>query len=193
MEESEKIDKKFRESFTGFDPAPPEEVWEGVRRVLHPRPRYDGFWSRIGDLPQSSPRIFQLSVMISSAAVVLFLIVLWFAYSDHHSIKGHAYAGEARLCRGTAYLFKVEDKVKPFDTIQHFSSANLDEHGSYVFLNIQPGKYLLRVIPEKNSPIAKKYESSWFDQHENLNDAHLIIVGSEDQDIDIHLVPKPEK
>jgi hypothetical protein len=189
MEENQHIENKFRESFSGFEQDPPERVWDGLRRVLHPEPKHTGFWSRI---IQGSPdtRVLSLWSGIAAAAIILFLLFMWFSYGNHRIIRGHAYAGEEKLLRGTAYLFKVEDKAKPFDSVRHYRSAIVDDEGSYKFVNIAPGNYLLRIVPEIKSPRYKKYQPSWFDQHESPDEAHLIQVKSEDLFVDVHLLPE---
>jgi len=192
MEENQHLENKFRESFNDFEQTPPESIWEGVRSVLHPEPRYIGFWARITQMPQNS-RFLRISAGAVAATIILFLLFLWLAYGNHRTIRGHAYAGEIRLCRGTAYLFKVEDIAKPFDSVKHYRSSVVDDNGSYKFINVIPGKYLLRIIPELNSTFYKIYEPSWFDQHDSLQAAHTIEVKSDDLEVDVHLVAEPNR
>jgi hypothetical protein len=190
MEENQHLENTLRESFDGFEQTPPERVWDGIRDMLHPEPAHTGFWARITQMPQNS-RFLKLSAGVMAVSVILFLFFMWFAYGNHRSIRGHAYAGEIKLCRGTAYLFKIEDKAKPYDSVKHYSSALVDDNGSYKFMNVAPGKYLLRIVPEESTSFYKNYQPSWFDQHESPEEAHLIEVKSEDQEVDVHLVAEP--
>jgi len=190
MEEYENMEKKFREAFAGYEPAPPEQGWSRLRSNLQPEPRYDGFLSWITDLPQSSPRFFRLSIGFTAAAVMLFLVIIWFSSGNHSTIRGHAYAGELRLCKGTAYLFRVEDKALPFDSLKNIRSSEIDEKGYYQFSQIKSGKYLVRISPQEFSEGYKHFLSSWYDQHISPDSAHLIMIGAEDLTVDVHLLPK---
>lgn len=188
MEENQNTENKFREAFAGFEQDPPERVWDGLRKALHPEPKHVGFWS---GLSQGSKhwKMVRIYAMVSAAAIILFLLFMWFSYGNHRIIRGHAYAGEEKLIRGTAYLFRVEDKARPFDSVRHYLSSVVDEEGSYKFINVAPGNYLLRVVPDGASPVSKKFQPSWFDQRENPMEAHLIQVRSEDLFVDVHLIP----
>jgi len=188
MEENHNIENKFREVFAGFEKDPPERVWEGLKNVLHPAPKHVGFWSGLTHGTRHM-RMVRISSIAAMAAIILFLLFMWFSYGNHRIIRGHAYAGDERLMRGTAYLFRVEDKARPFDSVRHYLSATVDEKGSYKFINVAPGKYLLRVVPDAASGISKNFQPSWFDQREGPEEAHLIHVGSEDLFVDVHLVP----
>jgi len=188
MEENQYLENKFREAFKNFERTPSEDTWKGLRSVLHPEPRHIGFWAGIIQMPQNS-RFLRFTVGVAAIAIILFLIIFWIAYGDHRAIRGHAYAGESRLSRGTAYLFKVEDRSIPYDSVRHYSSAIVNDNGSYKFINVKPGKYLLRVVPESTAFSNKNYKPSWYDQHEYTGEAHLIELKSDDLEIDVHLVP----
>jgi len=190
MRENQHLENKFMESFNDFERTPPESTWEYLRSVLHPEPGYIGFWTGIIQMPQNS-RFLRFSAGIAAIVAILFLLFIWIAYGNHRTIRGHAYAGETRLIRGTAYLFKVEDKVKPYDSVKHYSSSVVNDNGSYKFINVTPGNYLLRIVPESNATFNKNYKPSWYDQHEGSEDAHLIELKSEDMEVDVHLVHEP--
>lgn len=190
MEENDNIENKFREIFTGYEPIPPERLWPQLKDHLHPEPHYDGVWSWITNLPESSPRFFRLSVGMTVGAIVIFLALVWFASGENYSLRGHAYSGEKRLCRGTAYLFKVEDKTKPFDSLVNIRSSDIDDNGYYQFFRIESGKYLVRISPVEHSEGHQNFLPSWYDQHISPDSAHLILVEKEDLTIDVHLLPR---
>jgi hypothetical protein len=66
----------------------------------------------------------------------------------------------------------------------------INDNGRYRFPKVEPGKYLLRIAPDENSEAAKTFMPSWFDQHENPDSCHLIILGNEDEKADVHLMSK---
>jgi len=191
MEENDNIENRFRETFAGYEAEPPEEVWSNLKQHLHPEPRYQGFWSWVADLPKASPVFFRFSIGLTTVVVILFLAVVWFASGNRNNIRGHAYAGEQRLCRGTAYLFRVDDKARPYDSLKNIRTCDVDENGYYQFSRIGSGKYLIRISPQQNSEGQKRFLASWYDQLMNPDFAHLIQVDAEDLTIDVHLLPRP--
>ncbi len=190
MEENNDIATKFREMFSDFDPSPPERGWVRLKNHLHAEPRNEGFWSWITQLPVTSPRIFRLSAGFVILITGLLLGLVWFSSGEHFALRGHAYSGELRLCRGTAYLFKVEDKAKPFDSLKNIRSSDIDEQGYYEFSRIEPGKYLVRVAPMRNTEGHKKFHPSWYDQQIAPDSAQVIHVESSDMTVDVHLLPR---
>jgi len=192
MEDQDPIEKKFRSTFSDFKKDPPASVWENLERELHPQPKTVNFWARMTGDPVFQERQLKRYLAVAGVAIFLFLAVVYFATSDRHTVRGQAYAGEARLCRGTAVLFRIEDKGKPWDSVTHYRSAMIDDNGNYKFSGIEPGIYLLRIAPESSSEIAKKYLPSWFDEHESPDSSHVIILNAEDIHADVHLINKGE-
>lgn len=127
---------------------------------------------------------------MAGAAIIFFLAIVYFASNDHHSIRGHAYAGESRLCRGVAVLFRIADKLKPWDSVSHYRSAIIDDQGNYKFSRVKRGTYLLRISPEESSETAKMFMPSWFDQHESPDSSHVILLKADDVNADVHLLAK---
>lgn len=195
MEEPEKSDysdnleRKFRETFSDFSMAPPGKVWENIRRELHHERSAGGGISRMTGLSRSSSRRIQFVATLSAAAVVLVFIILYFTMETRQVVRGHVYAGETRLVRGTAILFRVEDKKPPYDSLKDYNKVLIDENGYFHFPDVEPGRYLLRVEPEMNSESALKFVPSWFDLHEESVELDLIVVSSEDVNADVHLTP----
>jgi hypothetical protein len=192
MENPDSIEQKFKSSFSDFAQEPPAHVWDNLRSKLHPKPEPGSFWLRITGSSLFPERQMRRYIAFAAAAVILALAVVYFASSDQHEIYGHAYAGEARLCRGIAVLFSVGDKAMPWDTLKHCTSATIDDNGFYKFAGIEPGIYLLRISPEESSEISKEFLPSWFDQHYNPDSSHTIILTAEDVRADVHLMSKTE-
>jgi hypothetical protein len=188
MEENDLLENKFRSSFSDFGKEPPERVWENIRSKMHPEQDTAGFWSRFCAffrLNELSPGVY---VALGGVVVLLFLVAVYLISDDYQTIRGHAYAGESRLNRGTAILFRVVDKAIPWDSAAHYRSAIIGTNGLYQFRKVEPGKYLLRIAPEANSDDAEKFQPSWFDQHETPDSCHLIIVNNGDVNADVHLI-----
>ncbi|MEI7982941.1 MAG: hypothetical protein WCI71_14920 [Bacteroidota bacterium] len=191
MEKPDNIEEKFRESFSGFIASPPDRVWEELRNNLHPVTRAEGFWTRFIDFTKPSPVLVRTYTGIAMASVILFLAIVYFVVHDHHSIRGHAYAGETRLCGGSAILYKVEDKIKPLDSIDHYSTVDIDNNGYFLFQRVETGRYLLRISPPVSSETTEKFQPSWFDQHINPDESDMIVIASDDVNADVHLQQKP--
>jgi len=190
MLEKDPIEDKFRSAFADREQEPPARVWENLDKALHAGPGPAGFWTRIADyfLFHGLHPVFYIT--LGSVAIGLVAITVYLGPMRHYVIRGHAFAGEKRLCRGTAELFKVSDKTLPWDSVGHYSSAIIDNYGHFQFSRVRNGKYLLRTSPEKNSDAASCYLSTWFDRHERSDSADLIIVERGDINADARLIPK---
>ena len=192
MEDQDPIEQKFKSTFSDFKMAPPASVWENLQRELHPEPKTVNFWAQITRDPVFQERLLKRYLAIAGVAIFLFLAVVYFATSDRHTVRGQAHAGESRLCGGTAVLFRIEDKIKPWDSVKHYRSAMIDDNGNYKFSGVETGTYLLRIAPESSSEAAKKYLPSWFDEHESPDSSHVIIIHTDDVHADVHLIRKGE-
>ncbi len=190
MKQQDDIEKKFSESFRNFSKEPPAHVWEGIRSRLHPEQKPLNFLDHLVQFPGSFPRTFRIGFATVAASLLILLAVLYFDDSERHIVSGHAYAGDARLCRGTAFLFRINDKTKPFDSLEHFRSAVVNDQGFFRFQDISEGKFLLRVSPDGESAMGQKYHASWHVQHSSPDSAHIVVVGPQDVCADVHLVEK---
>jgi len=190
MQDNDPIEEYYRKAFTGFEPPPPVQSWEKIRAGIHPleakNTRSSGLWKNLAGFSHSR----NLYPLLAAAAMILLVIFIWFSYSHKHNISGHAYAGETRICRGTAYLFKVYDKVKPLDTVMLVRSAPVDLNGFYLFSGIDHGKYLIRVNPGPGTEVTRSFIPSFYDQDSATSEANIIMIESEDPTVDIHLIPK---
>jgi len=188
MQEKDNIEEHYRKTFSGFEADAPEHSWEKIRSRLHPEETKGHTGIRgLRTIFRNSPRLYPFLAM---AATVLLLALIWFSYSDKHTISGHAYAGDSRMCRGTAFLFKVYDKAKPLDTVLMVQSVPIDEKGFYQFFHIDHGQYLIRVNPLPGSEITKNFLPSYYDQDSASAEANVIHIEKEDPTADIRLIPR---
>jgi len=190
MQEKDNIEDYYRKVFSENEPPPPGQAWEKIRSVLHPeevkQKRFPGLAGIITGLGKSR----NLYPLLATAAMVFLLLIVWFSYSHKHSINGHAYAGESRICTGTVYLFKVYDKVKPYDTVMLIQTVPVDNKGFYQFLGIDHGNYFIRVNPFPGSEITRNFIPSFYDQDSATGEATIIKIEKEDPTLDVHLLPK---
>ncbi len=190
MQEKDTIEEYYRKAFTEFEPPPPEQAWDKIKAGIHPletkKGSIEGFKKGFAGFYHSR----NLYPILAAAAMVLLLIMIYFSYSNKHSIRGHAYAGEARICMGTAYLFKVYDKAKPLDTVKLIRSVLVDNNGFYQFSGIDNGHYLIRINPLAGSEITRNYIPSYYNQDSASGEAMVIRIQNEDPTFDIHLIPK---
>jgi len=190
MQEKDNIEDYYRKAFTGFEPNPPEQTWEKIRAGLHPEIVKPDRFSGIKAVFKGFGHSCYLYPLLASAAMVLLFVLIWFSYSHKHNIHGHAYAGEARMCMGTAYLFKVYDKVKPFDTVRLVQTVPVDNNGFYQFRGIDNGSYFIRVNPLPGTETTRTFTPSFYDQDSASAQANIIKIEEEDPTVDIHLLPK---
>lgn len=190
MQEKDPIEEYYRKAFGGFEPSPPEQAWDKIRTEIHPpdakKVRMASLKRRLAEFGHSHG----LYPMLATAAMILLLLIIWFSYSNKHSIRGHAYAGETRICMGTAYLFKVYDKVKPYDTVRLIQSVPVDDKGFYQFHGLDHGNYFIRINPLPGTEVTRNFRPSFYEQDSAGADANIIKIETEDPTVDVHLVPK---
>ncbi len=190
MEKPDYIEEKFRQSFSDYSVNPPDRVWDELKITLHPQPAAEKFWTRLTDFTYFSPQMIKRLAFISGATVVLFLIIIYFLTSDNPTIRGHAYAGESRLCGGTAILFQVKDTMAPLDSVNHYRTESIDNNGFFQFPGVEPGRYLLQIAPPANIGFDEEFQPSWYDRHLYPEQAEIIIISSDDVDADVYLPKK---
>jgi hypothetical protein len=190
MEENDPITDKFKSAFSDFEQEPPARAWENLHKSLHPGLLPGGFWSRIAAFSLLPDKPLGFYFILGGVAFSLFLTVIYLGSGGSFAIRGHAYAGEARLCRGVAGLFQVNDKTMPWDSVEYYRSAVIDNSGHFQFSKVNSGHYLLRISPEQNSETAAKFLPAWFDRHESSDSCQLITINRGDVNIDAHLLKK---
>ncbi len=193
MEEKDPIENKFNTTFSGYEQEPPSRVWDNISGKLHPGVKHAGFLARILAFSffRNKPILFFLT--IGGISVSLLFTGVYFGFKNHPTIRGHAYAGEARLNRGSAELFQVADKVMPWDSVTHYRSAIIDNFGHFQFSRVGAGNYLLRIAPEESSEAAKNFLPSWFDRYATSDSCTRITLGNKDVNAEVHLVQSEKK
>jgi hypothetical protein len=187
MQDNDQTAQHFKEAFREYEVQAPQGSWENIRSSLHPEVS-PGVRSRVKhtlNTFRSSPQFYP---WLGVAATLLLVILIWASYSERHRISGHAYAGDSRLTSGTAYLFRVYDREKPYDTVMLLQKARIDQQGYYSFPGIEDGKYLVRINPLPGSEISLGYLPSFFGQKSDSTEATLIMISREDPVADVYLI-----
>jgi hypothetical protein len=190
MEEPDYIEETFRRSLAGYTTDPPPAVWDAIHRELHPESARtktginSRFWTKL------TPRLINTFSAVAATVILVVCTLLYFFNHDLHKVHGHAYAGEARLCTGTAILFKVNDKAAPYDSVNPYQTVTIDNKGYYHFSDVDDGHYLLRISPAENSDQFISYQTTWFNQHGPSDTSHLISLENEDFYGDVFLLEK---
>ncbi|MCX6304864.1 MAG: hypothetical protein NT040_07840 [Bacteroidetes bacterium] len=190
MKENDPIEHKFRQSFSNFEEEPPSGVWENLQKELHPPLQPGNIWIRTAAFFHLTGKSVVYSIALGGAALGFFVSVAYLALRDRHTIRGHAYSGNVRLHNGSAELFEVADNTIPWDSATHYRSAIIDNYGHFRFAKIRPGKYMLRIAPDRNSEPAKNFLPAWYEQCEDADSCKLIIISNQDISLEVHLIPK---
>ena len=190
MQEQDNIEEYYRKVFTEFEPPPPAHAWAKISSRLHPPEGNSSGIMSLKKILANAMLSRNLYPLLATAAMLVLIFFIWFSYSNKHIIRGHAYAGETRLCMGTAFLFKVYDKVKPYDTVKLLQTVKVDANGFYQFIGLDQGNYMIRISPQPGSEMTRTYLPSFYNQDSASADANLIRMGNEDSSIDIHLLPR---
>jgi hypothetical protein len=190
MQENDPIEECYRNAFSGFEPPPPERAWEKIRKGIQPGDVKEGRVAVLKKMLIDVAHSGKLYPLLATAAMILLLIIIWASYSNKHSIRGHAYAGETRISRGSAFLFRVYDKVKPWDTVKLVQSVPVDANGYYQFNGLVHGNYMVRINPWPGTEITRYYLPSCYNQDSAGAEVNLIRIEGDDPTIDIHLVPR---
>lgn len=190
MEENDnRVSRQIREQFRGFEPEPPADSWEAIRR------RLDGKRAR-AEVPRESWSLanwWQPRRLYPALAVVgLFLITLfiWLAVNPSHQIKGQAFIDQAELTKGTAYLFRVRDQQAPYDSVGFLRKTELDSSGHFIFDDIPSGSYLLRIHAGHDELNAQHDLHGYYGDQLHWDSARLL---STDHPQDTYVIRIPKK
>jgi len=192
MQDFDPIEDHFRNTFSGRESAPPQDSWEKIRSRLQASSPRQGKAMRLVGRGRQFFHSSSLYPVLAVSAILILLVFIWISYSAKHTIRGHAYAGEERLCRGTAYLFTVADKAEPIDTgkTKLIQKVKVDAKGFYQFTGISQGEYLILVVPDTGTEAMKNFLPSYYDQDSEEYNANLVRIRQEDPTLDIHLQPR---
>jgi hypothetical protein len=192
MQDFDPIEEHFRKTFSGRESDPPENSWLKISSRLQASDRKGGGISKTIERGSGFIHSSRFYPVLAVAAMLVLILFIWISYSDKHTIRGHAYAGEGRLCKGTAYLYKVIDKAEPVDSGlgKPVQTVRVDMKGFYQFTGISQGNYVIKVAPDSGSEAIRNFLPSFYDQNSEEKKANLVRIGKEDPTIDIHLQPK---
>jgi hypothetical protein len=192
MEVRDPLEDKCNRLLSEFEQDPPERVWEHLRERLHPGQGGGSFWTRLPFIRflRSKPLGFHLT--LGGIALGLALTLIYLDARSHYSIRGHAYAGHARLKEGSAMLFLTNDKSMPWDSLSHACSAVVDRSGHFRFSRIRPGRYLLRVSPGQGSQESGSFLPTWFERRDKPDSCDVLILAGDNRYVDVFLMVKPE-
>lgn len=190
MEQHDNLDQKFQSAFQDFEAEPPASVWTNVDREVYPAGQYDKIWGSAGSMRFFTGSRVRIWGAIAAMAVILFFATIYFLSLDRHIVKGHAYTGDRRLVSGTAILFNVRDKSRPWDSVDYYRRVPVDGNGYFYFSGVDRGSYLLRVEPGTQPENADQCVASWYDMHSDPSHSNLIVVSGDDIRTDVHLIKK---
>ncbi len=194
MEAPDQLERMFREKFAHFEAEAPADAWEKLQEKLFPPARSKkGRFSFAAKLTMPVNRYKIAGIAgIAGIFIILLFAALYFLIDTRYEVTGNAYAGADRLCRGTAILFRVDDRQRPWDSVSYYRSAVISDNGSYRFGSVQEGKYLLRIEPDPGTEHSGKFKPSWYEMHQNLEHSQLIYVYNDVGKADVHLVEREE-
>ena len=188
MEENDNmIDKHFRKVFQSFEPEPPQEAWEAIRKQLPPESLEPGArFSCRSVFSWFAPgyRLYPAIIIIAFLLIGIFLLLY---PKQPASLQGTALIEGEKLCRGTAYLFHVNDHNTPLDSVRFHSKNNLDSNGRFHFKDIPSGKYLLRIQVDPGSLYFPQYRHSYYGNQLHWDKACLIDTDNPEKEYTIHI------
>ncbi|NCA75692.1 MAG: carboxypeptidase regulatory-like domain-containing protein [Alphaproteobacteria bacterium] len=190
MDQHDQLEQKCKAAFNNFEVEPPAPVWDAVNRELHTPRRQFSIWEYLDPTAFFSNRRARLTGVFTTAIVILFFVTVYFLSLDRHVINGHAYTGDRRLISGTAILFTVQDKCKPWDSVQFYRTVPVDANGYFYFKGVDDGNYLLRIEPGYQPENTDQFIASWYDMHGDPAQSHVIVIDDEDVRTDVHLIRK---
>lgn len=181
--------KPFGELFRSFEAEPPPDTWSSIRARMageQPETSPSMVWSQLIEWIQPANRLYPV---LTGIGVIVIAVFIWLSVNPSNHIKGHAFAGEYELTRGTAYLFRVHDKEPPFDSVRFVKKTELDSTGLFAFGQLPSGSYLLRVHVHPDSPHFPRYLHGYYGDQLHWNKAKLIQT---DQPMEFYHVRLPE-
>ncbi|MFH1297033.1 MAG: hypothetical protein ABIJ04_07150 [Bacteroidota bacterium] len=173
-ENDHNLAQRVRELFRDFEPEPPPRAWHAISTRLagdHSGMRAQWNLNLLGGWLQ--PR-YRLYPAITVVGLVLIALFIWMGVRPSHHIKGNAFADQEELSRGTAYLFRVDDREKPLDSVRFYGKRELDSTGHFSFRHVPSGAYLLRVHVHPDSPYSPAYHHGYYRDQLHWNQSTLI-------------------
>lgn len=194
MNEKNEIERHIKSTFESFEVDPPAETWENIQQYMF----QPGFsqelreqWDRITHWFRSPVYGYSALVAISILVVVLYV---WIGTEGVHHISGHAFAGKENLTAGTAYLLRIHDHSKPFDSVRITHQTSLDLSGKFEFHRVPEGIYIIRINVSPTSPLYQSCRYGYSGSKLCWENAEMLTVNGKQENIAIHLPlqSKPE-
>ena len=173
-ENNHNLPPRIRKLFRDFEAEPPQEVWNAISTRLagdHSGTRSRRNFGLLVEWLQPRYRLYPAFTVVGLALIALFI---WIGVKPSHHIQGRAWVDQAELSRGTAFLFRVFDREKPFDSVRYHGKVELDSTGHFSFPRIPSGTYLLRVHVHPDSPYSHSYNHGYYRDQLHWNQATLI-------------------
>lgn len=165
---------RVRELFRDFEAEPPLQFWNSISaRLAGEQPETHSSWSWRHIVGWFQP-MNHLYPILTGVGLVLIALFIWLVVKPSNDMKGQAFVGQDELTSGTAYLFRVHDKVIPYDSVGFAGKRELDSTGHFAFNGFPSGSYLLRVHIHPDSPYSPKYHHGYYKDQLFWNKATLI-------------------
>ncbi len=173
-ENDHKTPQHLRELFRDFEAEPPRQSWNMIRTRLAQDIQDDKAPSTLSHMLGWFRPVNRLYPALTIVGLILIALFIWLGINPSHHIKGNAFVGEDKLDRGTAYLFRVQDKITPFDSVRFWQQKELDSTGYFAFQKVPSGNYLLRIHVHPLSPYFFQYKHGYYRDQLHWNNATLI-------------------
>ena len=182
-----------RSAMRGMQKTPPASAWKFLAGHLHPvvKPPVAAWFHNLFSL--FTGKTVHLYITLALAGSALTGALLWFGAGSRQELRGHAYAGLGRLTSGRAELFLLNDRILPWDSLEHSRSAYIDRTGHFQFTRLKPGNYLLRVAPEPGTGEADRFVPTWYDGSASSDSCRIIRIDENDVTVEISLRPDAGK
>lgn len=181
--------RHVKELFRDFETEPPPQTWTTIRSRLDGEKYGTSSPWKISDLFSWFQPVNRLYPALALAGLFLITLFIWMVVKPSHQIKGQAFADQTELTKGTAYLFRVHDKITPFDSVGFFKKMELDSEGHFVFDDIPAGSYMLRIHVHQDSPYIRHYLHGYYGDQLHWDSARIV---STDQPQDSYVVRVPK-
>lgn len=188
-EHDNKCNRAFRGKFNTFGPEPPAGAWDAIRERIPcrapERVKEPGLADRIGWL-FSGYRLYPAMAAIACLLIAtLFLLIR----EESHTLSGKAIADGKALPGATAFLFRVHDTLRPYDSVSFVDKTTTDTQGRFTFRSLVHGHYLVRVAVAKESALFPRFRVGHSGNTLFWDLSELIILAD---DIENYVIEIPE-
>lgn len=179
--------------FRNFEPEPPPGAWDAIRTRLDAEPpgvKRRSVFDRQGAWFPPRHRLYPALTVMGAALIVFFV---WIGTRPGHRIHGTVLINQEELSRGTAFLFRVHDRLKPFDSVYFYRKMEIDSAGRFDFRNVKPGAYLLRIQVHSDSSSNPVYRHAYYGDQVHWHSSTLIHTGQAENTYVIRIPERTKK